>query len=75
MTAKKVDEIINLRPEDKLLIETDSPYLSPEPVRGQRNTCINIKYVAEKIASVKGKTIDEIAELTTRNAKKIFEIK
>ena len=73
--AKNVDEIINLIPEDKLLIETDSPYLSPEPVRGQRNTCINIKYVAEKIASVKGKTIDEIAELTARNAKKIFEIK
>ena len=72
--AKNAEEIINLIPEDKLLIETDSPYLSPEPVRGKRNNCINVKYVAEKIAQVKGKTIEEIAEITNKNAKKIFEV-
>ena len=62
-------------PEDRLLIETDSPYLSPEPVRGKRNNSINVKYVAEKIASVKNKTIEDIAKITSDNAKKIFEIK
>ena len=73
--AKNVEEIINMIPEDRLLIETDSPYLSPEPVRGKRNNSKNVKYVAEKIASVKNKTIDEIAEITSRNAKRIFDIK
>lgn len=73
--AKNADEIINLVPEDKLLIETDSPYLAPEPVRGTRNNSMNVKYVAEKIAKVKNKTIDEIANLTNQNAKRIFGIK
>lgn len=72
--AKNVDEIINMIPEEKLLIETDSPYLSPEPVRGKRNNSINVKYVAEKIASVKNKTIEDIAQITSDNAKRIFEI-
>ena len=61
-------------PEDRLLIETDSPYLSPEPVRGTRNNCMNVKYVAEKIATVKGKSIEDIAEITNKNAKSIFKI-
>ncbi len=73
--SKNADEIINMIPEDKLLIETDSPYLAPEPVRGTRNNSMNVKYVAEKIAKVKNKTVEEIAENTTQNAKKIFGIK
>ena len=73
--VKNADEIINLVPEDKLLIETDSPYLAPEPVRGTRNNSMNVKYVAEKIAKVKNKTIEEIADLTNQNAKRIFRIK
>ena len=72
--AKNVEEILSLIPEDKLLIETDSPYLSPEPFRGTRNDSINVKYVAEKIAKLKGKTIEEIAEITSKNAKEVFEI-
>ena len=72
--AKNVEEILSLIPEDKLLIETDSPYLSPEPFRGTRNNSMNVKYVAEKIAKIKNKTIEEIAELTNQNAKRIFEI-
>lgn len=74
-SAKNADEIINLIPEDRLLIETDSPYLSPEPVRGTRNNCMNIKYVAEKIAKVKNKSTEEIAQITNQNARKIFEIR
>jgi len=73
--AKNVEEILDLIPEDKLLIETDSPYLSPEPFRGTRNNSMNVKYVAEKIAKIKNKPIEEIVELTNKNAKKIFNIK
>ena len=72
--AKNANEIIEMVPEDKLLIETDSPYLSPEPVRGTRNNCMNVKYIAKKIADVKGKTLEEISDITNINAKKIFEI-
>ena len=72
--AKNAEEIINLIPDDKLLIETDSPYLSPEPLRGKRNNSINVKYVAEKIANVKNKTLEEIADITRKNAKRIFSI-
>jgi len=72
--AKNVEEILSLIPEDKLLIETDSPYLSPDPLRGTRNNSINVKYVAEKISKIKNKTIEEIAELTNKNAKDIFNI-
>ncbi len=72
--ASNADEIIKMIPEDKLLIETDSPYLAPEPVRGTRNNSINVKYVAEKIANVKNKTLEEIAKITSQNAKRIFKI-
>lgn len=73
--SKNAEEIIKLVPSDKILIETDSPYLAPEPVRGTRNNCMNVKYVAKKIAEVKQKSIEEIAEITNQNAKRIFEIK
>ena len=72
--AKNVGEILSLIPEDKLLIETDSPYLAPAPLRGTRNNSMNVKYVAEKIAKIKDKTIEEIAELTNKNAKEIFKL-
>ena len=73
--AKNADEIIQMIPEDRLLIETDSPFLAPEPLRGTRNNSMNVKYVAEKIANVKKKKIEEIAEITNQNAKRIFQIK
>ena len=72
--AKNANEIIQMIPEDRLLIETDSPYLSPEPVRGRRNNCMNVKYVASKIAEVKGVTLEEIADITYKNALKLFNI-
>lgn len=72
--AKNADDIINMIPENKLLIETDSPYLAPEPVRGTRNNSMNVKYVAQKIAAVKNKTLEEIAQITNKNAKTIFNI-
>ncbi len=73
--SKNADEIINLVPNDRILIETDSPYLAPEPVRGTRNTPYNVRYIAEKIAHTKGMAVEEIAKITTENAKNILKIK
>ena len=66
---------IDLVPMDKILIETDSPYLAPEPHRGETNTSVFVKYVAMKIAEVKNLTLEEVANQTRMNAKKIFNIK
>ena len=73
-SSKNADEMINLVPNDRILIETDSPYLAPEPVRGTRNTPINVKYVAKKIADAKGMTLEKIADITYENARRIFKI-
>ena len=72
--SKNANEIIEMVPNDKMLIETDSPYLAPEPVRGTRNDPRNVKFVAQKIADVKGKTIEEVAEITYANTERIFNI-
>ncbi|QIZ05978.1 TatD family hydrolase [Priestia megaterium] len=73
--AKKPKEVAAEIPLDKLLIETDCPYLAPHPYRGKRNEPSYVKLVAEQIAEIKGLTIEEVAEATTRNAKKLFAIK
>ncbi len=70
----KSEECVKLVPMDKLLIETDSPYLSPEPFRGKTNTSENVKLVAKKIAEVKGIDIADIAEITRQNAINVFGI-
>ncbi len=72
--AQKPVKVVEVMPLDKLFIETDCPYLSPQPVRGKRNEPSNVKYVAEKIAEIKKKTVEEIAYYTTENAKKFFGI-
>ena len=61
-------------PLDRLLLETDAPYLSPVPFRGKRNDSRNIKYVAEKIAEIRGMTTEEILEITCENAKIFYGI-
>ena len=70
--SKNANEIIKMVPNDKMLIETDSPYLSPEPLRGRRNDPRNVKYIAQKIADVKNMTIEEVAKQTYENAEKIY---
>ena len=72
--SKNAPDIIKMVPIDKILIETDSPYLSPEPNRGKRNDCRNVRYVAQKIADVKGLTVEEVAQKTYENAIRIFRI-
>ncbi len=72
--SKNASDIVKMVPLDKILIETDSPYLSPEPNRGKRNDSRNVRYIAQKIADFKEMPIDEIAKITYQNAKKIFNI-
>ena len=72
--AKKVHEIAKTIPLESLLLETDAPYLTPEPYRGKRNEPAYVKFVAEKIAELRGITLDEVAQITTQNARKVFGI-
>lgn len=72
-SAKPFDAV-NEVPDDKILIETDSPYMTPEPFRGKRNDSRNVKLVAEKIAEIRGTTLEEIAKITYENAKKVYGI-
>ncbi len=73
--SKNADEIISIVPFDRMLIETDSPYLAPEPIRGTRNDSRNVRYIAEKIAKVRNMTVEEIAQITYENAETVFKIK
>ena len=61
-------------PNDRILIETDSPYLSPEPKRGTRNDSSNLKYIVEKLAEYKETEPEEIAKITYENAQRLFKI-
>ena len=72
--SKNAVEMINLVPNDRILIETDSPYLAPEPVRGTRNTPSNVKFVAQKIADVKGLTLENVEKITFENTKRILKM-
>lgn len=72
--SKNAAEIIKMVPDDRFFIETDSPYLSPEPNRGKRNDSRNLKFIAEKIATEKQKTIEEIAKISFENTINFFAI-
>lgn len=72
--SKNAQEIVNMVPLNKILIETDSPYLAPEPKRGTRNDCRNVKFIAQKIAEYKNITIEEVAKATYENTCNIFNI-
>jgi len=70
ITFKKLTElrsVVKYVPMDKMLVETDSPYLSPDPLRGKSNEPANVKIIAEKVASIKGITLDDVANITTKN--------
>lgn len=73
--SKNAEAIINMIPLERLQIETDAPYLSPEPLRGTRNDSSNLKYVVEKIAEFKNIPAEVVAKTTYENAKKLFRIK
>ena len=72
--ARKSLEVIEWLPMDRIMIETDSPYLTPEPFRGKRNDSGKVHLVAETIARVKGMDPDEVARITLENGKRFFGI-
>jgi len=71
---KKTIEVAAKISLDRILIETDCPYLSPEPVRGKRNEPANVAYIAHKLAEIRNKNLQEIAYLTNRNTRCVFRI-
>ena len=70
--AVKALDVIAACPTDRMLLETDSPYLSPVPNRGKRNDSRNLPYIAARIAEIKGMTTEEVAEVTLQNGKQLF---
>jgi TatD DNase family protein len=65
------DAVVKI-PLDRLVVETDSPYLTPDPYRGKRNEPAYVKFTAQKVAEVKGVAFEDLARVTTENAKKFF---
>ena len=76
LTYKKasIAETVKNIPLDRILLETDSPYLTPVPHRGKRNESSYIPHIAARLAEVTGKDITEVASITTENAQKLFGI-
>ncbi len=72
--AKKLREVVTAIPIERILLETDCPYLSPEPKRGSRNSSQNLPYIAQKIAEIKGMSYDEVVSITKRNARQMYQI-
>lgn len=72
--TNQYDDIIKKLPMDKIMVETDSPYLTPVPFRGKRNEPLYVKYIAQRIAEIKGIDFEKVAEETTNNAKNLFKI-
>ncbi len=72
--SRKLKEVVEKAPMEQIVLETDAPYLSPEPYRGKRNTSLNLKYVVEQIAELKGMTSDEVIQITWDNARKLYRM-
>lgn len=72
--SKKLVEIVSNIPIENILLETDSPYLTPEPFRGKKNEPFYLSYVIDKISEIKKISIDEIKKITTKNAKEQFDL-
>lgn len=72
--GKKLKEVVGAISIERILLETDSPYLSPEPNRGRRNSSLNIPYIVQQIAEIKGMTYDEVVAVTEENARRMYQI-
>ena len=72
--ARRAPEVIALCPMDRILLETDSPYLSPVPHRGERNDSRNLPWIGEKIAALKNSTPEDVARAAMANGKRLFQI-
>jgi len=72
--ARRALEVVEKMPAERIMLETDCPYMAPEPMRGQRNSSLYLPYIAKKVAEVRKMAVDEVAELTTENGKRFFGI-
>ena len=72
--AKKLKEVAKYVPLDRILLETDCPYMAPEPHRGKRNSSIYLPYVAETLATIKGVDVEEVYQTTRENGKQMYRI-
>ena len=72
--ARVLKEVVDYAPLDRLVLETDSPYLTPVPNRGKRNSSLNLPYVVEELAKIKGVTPEEVMETTWNNAMKLYRM-
>lgn len=72
--GRKLVEVVEKAPLDKIVLETDAPYLAPEPYRGKRNSSLYLKYVIDEIAEIKGITAQEVMDVTEQNAKKLYRL-
>ena len=76
LTFKKsgLDAVVDQLDLSKIILETDAPYLAPVPFRGKRNECSYLKFVADKLAEIKKIPVGEVANITTANAEKLFQL-
>ncbi|MBE3561281.1 MAG: TatD family hydrolase [Ktedonobacteraceae bacterium] len=72
--GNELPEVARMAPLDRILVETDSPYLVPKPLKEKRNEPLFVKYTAEKLAQIRGLSLDEIASITTANAARLFRL-
>ena len=72
--AKKLKEVAAYAPLDRIVLETDCPYMAPVPNRGKRNSSLNLPYVAEELSRIKGVEREEIERISFENGKKLYQI-
>ena len=72
--ARRAVEVLEYVPLERVLLETDSPYLTPVPFRGRRNDSTKLRYTAERVAEIKGLSVEEVARVTSENARRLFGI-
>ena len=72
--ATKIKEVVQMAPMERILLETDSPYLAPVPYRGKRNSSLYLPYVVREIAEIKGISEEEVIEMTEKNAVRLFQV-
>ena len=70
--SRKLKEVVEYLPMDRIVLETDSPYLAPVPFRGKRNDSRKLSYVVEQIANIKGISLEEVQQTTTQNARNLY---
>lgn len=72
--ARKLKEVVEYMPVDRIVLETDCPYLAPVPNRGKRNSSLYLPYVAEAVSQIKGVPVDEVIAITTENARRMYRL-